>query len=483
MCVNTRLVRNRWTGRTIRVACGRCPACKQAKAAQRANRIRNSSRHGWVALFVTLTYANEFVPYVYRHQLGIDKIVPIHRDSSARLLKNGKFKFYDETRIIDSLEYEMDDFGVSLSQLRDLKNYYGRIGVCYYPDLQDFLKRFRNNLYRHYELQFPLSYFACSEYGGKSYRPHFHLLLFVPTSYVNEAKSCIYESWAYDYRGTKRMSVEIARNAASYVSSYVNSTSAFPSFLQTSDIKQKHSYSKNFGVYLECFSLASILEKTDKRDLHYYREVVKDGVPSVHAFTIPKYVINRYFPKFKGYFRFAPSEIPLVLRFPQRLRNEFIDGFRCNYVYRPRQGVSRCVNINHHWSSSNIAYNEEDLHEYSVRMRNAIDYYISVTGKTEYDFAIDYVRVWNLFDSTLLHDSFFDSEGNMCNFSYHYENINDLDFGIVHSDLKVDDTFVRDANLRNDIVIKTHNLYDLYKKMTKNKNIVNLALSESGYNV
>lgn len=277
MCTNTKLIRNRWTGRTIRVKCGKCPACVQQKAAARANRIRNSSRYGYIALFVTLTYANEFIPYVYRHNVQKDVDIPIYRDSTARLLKSGIFKFNPGTKVVDVINSDFDDFGNSLSLCKDLKNYYGRIGVCYYPDLQDFLKRLRINLQRHYEINFPLSYFACSEYGGRSYRPHFHLLIFVPTHYVNEVKSCIYESWPYDYRGTKRLSVEVARNAASYVSSYVNCSSSFPPFLQTSPIKQKHSYSQNFGVYMECFTLSSILEKTDKRDLHYYREI--EGTP------------------------------------------------------------------------------------------------------------------------------------------------------------------------------------------------------------
>ena len=69
MCTNTRLIRNAYTGKAVRVSCGKCEACRQQKAALRANRIRNHSRFGYVSLFVTLTYSNDYLPYIRRCQL------------------------------------------------------------------------------------------------------------------------------------------------------------------------------------------------------------------------------------------------------------------------------------------------------------------------------------------------------------------------------------------------------------------------------
>ena len=64
MCTHSKYVYNKYTRRKVLVPCGRCEACQQKKAALRANRIRNNVSNGYIALFITLTYKNEFVPYI-----------------------------------------------------------------------------------------------------------------------------------------------------------------------------------------------------------------------------------------------------------------------------------------------------------------------------------------------------------------------------------------------------------------------------------
>ena len=69
MCTHCRYVFNRYSRRHVLVKCGKCDACKQEKAIARANRIRNNLTYGKIALFITLTYANDYVPFVYRSDL------------------------------------------------------------------------------------------------------------------------------------------------------------------------------------------------------------------------------------------------------------------------------------------------------------------------------------------------------------------------------------------------------------------------------
>lgn len=68
MCVQQSWIRNKYNGHHYFVKCGHCPACLQEKAIRRANRIRKQqNKEGlpkYDCLFVTLTYRNEFIPYI-----------------------------------------------------------------------------------------------------------------------------------------------------------------------------------------------------------------------------------------------------------------------------------------------------------------------------------------------------------------------------------------------------------------------------------
>ena len=63
-------------------------------------------------------------------------------------------------------------------------------------------------------------------------------------------------------------------------------------------IQGKHSYSKGFGVRLQCFSLASILEK--RGDLRYNVATFKDGVPCISSF--PSRILINDFSLVQGIF-------------------------------------------------------------------------------------------------------------------------------------------------------------------------------------
>ena len=85
MCLYQRYIKNPYTGKDVYVKCGHCNACLQEKAARRTSRIRNNVCSGQTALFVTLTYANMFVPYVRRSDLkSFEFSVPVYRDASIK---------------------------------------------------------------------------------------------------------------------------------------------------------------------------------------------------------------------------------------------------------------------------------------------------------------------------------------------------------------------------------------------------------------
>lgn len=302
MCTNCRTIINRYTGRSVLVRCGHCESCLQEKALASANRIRNHNDGEHVNLFITLTYKNEFIPYVLLDDLynfdGRD--VNIYRDKSCRYYK-GRLIVSDSKKPVGVFNDDTFLFSdADLVQLRSLSGVTGRVGVALYDDYKKFIKRLRQILIRDYGYRKGFSYYGCSEYGSITQRPHFHSLLSICKDDVEMFIEAVVKAWPYADSNRTRKFCEVARNAASYVASYVAGGHSLPALLQIPCFRQKHSMSKGYGTLLDCFSLPAILEKVHKGDCRVYREQkIVDSSQSV-ACTIPKYVINRYFPIFKG---------------------------------------------------------------------------------------------------------------------------------------------------------------------------------------
>ena len=484
MCTNSKYIYNRYINRSVLVSCGKCPACLQSKAAARANRIRNHVNDTDVCLFVTLTYANRFIPYIYKDDVN-DDIVNVYRHSSVRWYgdhpvirdKRELLGTLDLTFDDDSFYHRSDDFKKAFDRrkgIKCMKHTNDRFSVCWFADGQNFMKRLRINLERKYGIKSEnqrLSYYMCTEYGSKSQRAHLHLALFCPKSLESTVRSAICESWLYgDSRRTSRF-IQVARDVASYVASYVNRPATFPRFLEKRGICQKHSFSQGFGVRAQCFSLPSLLEKIERRDLHYYRESFKNGVRTVSSVLIPKYVINRFFPLFKGYNLLNDFEIHEYLRNPSKLCGIVNGRFR-----RCVRGVDFShLHENHQFHDMSL-YSHDDFHRWKVRIENAYERFKSLSGLFDctWDiYSLLYTSVWNLYHSSALIDSF---ENVTCinDLSDHYENILDLESGNVHSDLAFFLSFVHfqcDPNKRHDVVESSLNLTSLYHKYQKHKYI------------
>lgn len=73
----------------------------------------------------------------------------------------------------------------------------GKIGVIFYRDYQRFAARLRLNLKRHYKYEKRIFIYACSEFGVRSHRPHFHLLIFCEKSDEKILRAAIIESWPF----------------------------------------------------------------------------------------------------------------------------------------------------------------------------------------------------------------------------------------------------------------------------------------------
>ena len=319
MCINNKWITNKYTGQDIFVPCGKCASCQQEKAMRRVTRLRNSVTSDYISLFVTLTYDNTFIPYVRRQDVA-NKVfpLPVYRDKRQyyyydRSLKSLVSKVINGTVCLDKISKvkygrSIEEHSNLVNSLTDLKNTNQRydkftkdkISVIYYKDLQNFIKRLRQNVWRDYGIHSPIKVFMCSEYGPTTWRGHFHLLLFIPSAFDKEFRNSIVKSWPFADKDITRENIKFDFGAKHYVAAYVNRPTDYPSFLSSPAVRPKSSSSTNLGFDNDFFSLDKVLEAAAKRDLRYHREVKIDRVPTPVVSPIPQYVINRYFPPFKG---------------------------------------------------------------------------------------------------------------------------------------------------------------------------------------
>lgn len=352
MCVNKRFIKNPYTRETLLVSCGHCPACLQEKADKRALKIKNSVGKRDYAIFATFTYENEHIPYIAKSDLMMAAThnqfkqveVPIYRDKYVKSCRVSSTRFHRkdfESSQIDS--YSLDDYDLlqlshDVSKMPYLRNGSpNKVGVLYYPDMQLYFKRLRKTL-KSQGYDFPIKYFCCGEYGSSTSRPHFHVLFIVPVSTpYTPFKIAIAKSWPFDSYNLTLRNTQIAKAAANYVSSYVNCASyVSPVLRHARETRPMCRHSLGFGLALDSFSLSSIVKAFEQRDLFYNCQVNRDGAEVTARFPYPKYVVHRFFPKFKGYFRLADNEIESIFirpsniyRFKERC---FLDDIDCSMI-------------------------------------------------------------------------------------------------------------------------------------------------------
>lgn len=365
MCLNKSEIRLK-NGRLMYVSCGVCPACLQERANRRKALIQNERKPGYVTLFVTLTYDNRFVPYVLKsdfeeHIFEDRPLIPLYRDKDIRKVRfsfRAKCtKVFDYRRKKPRLDIPVSSHGDSILFYKDLEKPCGKfdevsfdvpedfdfsqlvgrrslssvssgrvykhdpnkVAVIYYKDIQNFFKRLKVNYERTFGKSLDFSAFYVSEYGPNTLRPHFHALITVKQEDVDRVQDSILQSWKYCDRKRLLQYIEVAKDASSYVSSYVNCHTYLPKVYFSKDVRPKSSHTKHYGFNNPYFSLDKVLEGIDKGDLHYPVSFCVQGSVYDRSFILPSYVLSQYFPKFKGYSKLSPDELSAIYSYPPTL--------------------------------------------------------------------------------------------------------------------------------------------------------------------
>lgn len=115
MCITSTTFRNRYTGETVTAACNKCPECRARRASAWSFRLRQEEKVSISSYFITVTYDTLEVPVTARKHLSLRK-----------------------------------------------------------KDVQKFIKRIR----KAHKQEQSIKYYAVGEYGGRTFRPHYHIIIF-----------------------------------------------------------------------------------------------------------------------------------------------------------------------------------------------------------------------------------------------------------------------------------------------------------------
>lgn len=505
MCQYVKKIYNRYSQSFVWVNCGYCKECLQDKAERRALRIRNSIGNGEINLFVTLTYDNRFLPVIKRSDIDVQKDVPVYRYMNPLHRDKGKTYLHIDDIFVSTLPY-----GYDVKYLRSPKNYaFGDdyVSICYYKDLQDFIKRLRINLQRDEKCRdknISFKYYACSEYGPTSLRSHFHLSLTIPRECELLFRAHILKAWPFaDSRRTAR-NIKVAYGCAEYLASYVNCDSSLPKILRYT-FKPRHSYSQKYGVQTFEFSPVSIWQKINRGALEYTvpSKSLSSSVCSIHL--LPKYVVNRYFPLFKGYGRLSPdARNQFFNRIEQSISIKFDQSGNGTFITKCKEKI---IDIKdtfsiHDFFGLSEEYSDVDKHRIAVSLRhhcesfcNAINHHLFLTKQLDKGTfkPADYFRLfdacWRVYNSTKLKLFYYEMERLSSTYPYasNYDNLEDIpNLGFRVDNSIFSDSLIRKYMIPNSLpqrVEKAERQTFRYNKNFKRRKVTNSSMEKLDYYV
>lgn len=188
-CITPLYVRNDMTMEQIPVRCGKCPPCLKARVSGWSFRLQQEEKQSDSALFVTLTYSTENVPITPKGFMTLRK-----------------------------------------------------------RDVQLMFKRIRKARPKNAK---PVVYYYCGEYGGKTMRPHYHLIVF------NVDHQEIIDGWSYTTskkKDAKRYALgnvhfgEVNGASISYCLKYMQKEGRIPLHANDDRLKEYSNMSKGIGA-------------------------------------------------------------------------------------------------------------------------------------------------------------------------------------------------------------------------------------------
>lgn len=286
------------------LACGKCEACQIRKRKDMAVRLSNEVQCYDECCFLTLTYNKESIPVSH----------PNHQRQVLELTRGV------QTRGDDGLYTLVPS------------------------DVQKFFKRLRRHLEyvpkrktdKRDHVSKPIRYFCVGEYGSKSHRPHYHLIIFgwkpsdqivhqIKDGYTINRSAQIEKLWTYGFSTVAEVNHGVAKYCAQYVTKkYLSSVASelYPYVVPEFTLQS----TRNGGIG------ATWLNR-------YFNNLRQGFINIRNGERISKCAIPRYY-----YDRLRKINLPLWLE----LRDERIEWIRRNPVVSDYDEILRKVEVERH---------------------------------------------------------------------------------------------------------------------------------------
>lgn len=329
-CQHPRTVVNKYTRESVVVPCGSCPSCLLRRSVIQTNLLTSYSAQFRYAYFVTLTYNPCFLPTLEvsvvetcSDDIADVSCVPdinyldasdpntylfgfrsVPRTASVKLKTSTVERTFKDPEVKFCYPMKSKDM---LSILQKVKhNVPNRIPYICNRDLDLFLKRLRS-----YYPDEKLRYYAVSEYGPTSFRPHWHLLLLSNSERFSET-ICenVSKAWSYG-----RCDTSLSRGyAALYVASYLNSYVALPDFYtQMPKVVRAKSFHSIGFTESNLFPREVRVAEVDKAADKCLNGVVVERNGKFCSVKPSWSYIFRLFPRFSDAIRKSPSDVYQLL--------------------------------------------------------------------------------------------------------------------------------------------------------------------------
>jgi len=329
-CQNPRTVVNKYTHESVVVPCGSCPSCLLRRSSIQTNLLTTYSAQFRYAYFVTLTYAPRFLPTLEvsvvetcTGDIADVSCVPdindldaddpntylfgfrsVPRSASVKLKTSTVERIFKDPEVKFTCPMKPKDLLSILEKVRHDVPY--RIPYVCNRDLDLFLKRLRS-----YYSDEKLRYYAVSEYGPNSLRPHWHLLLLSNSERFSET-ICenVSKAWSYG-----RCDTSLSRGyAALYVASYLNSFVALPDFYtQMPKVVRPKSFHSIGFTESTLFPRKVRIAEVDKVADKCLDGVVVEFNGKFRTIRPSWPYLLRLFPRFSDAFRKSPSNVHQLL--------------------------------------------------------------------------------------------------------------------------------------------------------------------------
>nr|DAV94424.1 MAG TPA: Replication associated protein [Microviridae sp.] len=315
-CLRPVKILNKYTNEILYTPCGHCYSCLKNKSNRDTALAMNIASNFKYCYFVLLSYKDQYLPYIELNSVeSLDdnysnySFFSVNRNlripvsnGKDRIIEDSLFEFthsmtsseYQDIIVKSHGRYDFLRKCVVYPRFEDCDN---RIPYCNTSDCQKFLKRLRFHSKNKYNEE--IRFYSVSEYGPRTYRPHWHLLLFFNSDRLSEVISqLVSESWSYGVSNC-----ELSKGgSASYVASYVNSNVCLPSlYLQHKEIRARSFHSKGYGNNHVFPTQASIheLDKMSSILLNGESISANDKTKQIYPSRSYKHTV---FPRFSNFF-------------------------------------------------------------------------------------------------------------------------------------------------------------------------------------